>query len=160
MKQFHDARDGAGLPPKDEAHDTARLAIETGARVMRLARRALRRRPSEMLSLSQLRALAYLRDSPGACLGEVADQLLVGAPTASKVVDELVERGLVRREVDPADRRRVLLGTTDAGRELLATVARPAQDELAALVAALPERERRRVREGLGVLRDLLARAM
>ena len=160
MKQFHDETDKAGLPPEDEAHVTARLAIETGARVMRLARRALRRSPTEILSLSQLRTLAYVRDSPGACVGDVADQLFVGAPTASKVVDELVERGLVRREVDTVDRRRVLLGATDAGRELLSTVARPAQDELAELVAALPERDRASVREGLAVLRDLLARAM
>jgi DNA-binding MarR family transcriptional regulator len=49
-------------------------------------------------------------------LGELNRRVLLSQPALSRMVDRLVERGLVRRETDPSDARGVLLGLTEAGR--------------------------------------------
>lgn len=50
--------------------------------------------------------------------GEIRDRLLVKGPTVTGVIDSLEAAGLVRRLPHPADRRRVLVELTDAGRGL------------------------------------------
>lgn len=47
---------------------------------------------------------------------ELTKHVLLSQPAISRLLDRLVERGLVRREVDPADRRAVLLSLTEQGR--------------------------------------------
>jgi DNA-binding MarR family transcriptional regulator len=49
-------------------------------------------------------------------LGELNRRVLLSQPALSRMVERLVERGLVRRETDPSDARGVLLGLTEAGR--------------------------------------------
>ena len=48
-------------------------------------------------------------------MGELNRHLLLSQPALSRMVDRLVDRGLVQRQTDPADGRGVLLALTDAG---------------------------------------------
>lgn len=84
------------------------------------------------LSVPQYDALLRLSLAGGTCLrmGEVADALLFSSGAATKVFDRLVERGLVERGADPRDRRTVLVGLTDAGRELFARAQRSHGDSI------------------------------
>ncbi len=49
-------------------------------------------------------------------LGELNRHVLLSQPALSRMVERLVERGLVQRSADPADGRSVRLLLTDAGR--------------------------------------------
>ena len=48
-------------------------------------------------------------------VGEIADAVGVDQPRASRLVQQGVEMGLVRREADPVDARRTRVALTDAG---------------------------------------------
>ena len=50
-------------------------------------------------------------------LGELHRHVLLSQPALSRMVDRLVERGLIERSPDPADGRGVRLSLTDAGRD-------------------------------------------
>lgn len=50
-------------------------------------------------------------------IGELHRHVLLSQPALSRMVDRLVERGLVERCADPADGRGVRLSLTDAGRD-------------------------------------------
>jgi long-chain acyl-CoA synthetase len=71
------------------------------------------------LTLAQYRVLAILGDGCEAA-SSLARKLAVSRPSVTGVVDGLVARGLVRRDHTDDDRRRIDVGLTDAGRELLA----------------------------------------
>jgi DNA-binding MarR family transcriptional regulator len=58
------------------------------------------------------------------------------------VLDDLQDRGLIRREPDPADRRARLLALTPKGRRLRDQVRRAIRREEQRVLAALPEAER------------------
>ncbi len=49
-------------------------------------------------------------------MSELNRHVLLSQPALSRMVDRLVDRGLVQRHTDPADGRGVLLSLTDAGR--------------------------------------------
>jgi DNA-binding MarR family transcriptional regulator len=49
-------------------------------------------------------------------IGELHRHVLLSQPALSRMVDRLVERGLVERSPDPTDGRAVRLALTDAGR--------------------------------------------
>lgn len=72
------------------------------------------------LSFSQMKALHYLREEPTAIsVKALGEKLGLSLAAMSRAADELVQRGLVNRSEDPADRRIKRLCLTDAGRELV-----------------------------------------
>lgn len=72
------------------------------------------------LTLSQYNALRILRGAPeGLSTMEVCERLLERSPGITRIIDGLVNKGLVRRDPHPSDRRSILCEITDAGRELL-----------------------------------------
>ncbi|HZM76301.1 MAG TPA: MarR family transcriptional regulator [Candidatus Limnocylindrales bacterium] len=88
-------------------------------------------------------------------IGELHRHLLLSQPALSRMVDRLVERGLVKRQVDPADRRGVRLSLTAAGRAMQREVGRRHARSVAHAVSA--ELDAREL-EQLGALCWKLAR--
>jgi DNA-binding MarR family transcriptional regulator len=84
------------------------------------------------------------RSSRTLTVGELADDLILKPHSALELADRLVGAGLVNRNADPSDRRRVALTLTPRAEELLAALS----------AAHLAELERQR--ELLGKLMDRL----
>ncbi|HWE25977.1 MAG TPA: MarR family transcriptional regulator [Myxococcales bacterium] len=104
------------------------------------ARRSLRQavqRSVEPLHLNppQFWSLLAIDEMSGASLGELAKRMRVDAPAASRAVAALVRRGLVRFQLDRADRRRSRLSLTKPGEELVRKL-RPIADDLRARVVS------------------------
>jgi DNA-binding MarR family transcriptional regulator len=73
-------------------------------------------------------------------LSDVSDHVLLSQPALSRLVDRLVERGLIERCVDPADARAVRLSLTEAGKELQREIGLAhARDVADAMSALTPE---------------------
>ncbi len=72
------------------------------------------------------------------------------------IVDRLLERGMVRRERHPDDRRSVIVSLTDRGRSLLSEVKANARQQGHALLAAISPQERRQLRHILTRIVDLM----
>ena len=68
-------------------------------------------------SLAQVKTLVLLHHREHSTVGEIAAGLGVAMPTASELVDRLVEDGLAERATNPIDRRQVLVWLTPAARE-------------------------------------------
>ena len=92
---------------------------------------------------AQMRALRTLGGGADALrMSDLADRLGIVKRSATDVVAGLVDRGLVRRGGDSADRRAVLLHITPAGRSLLDVVAERRRDAAERLVGVLTAAER------------------
>lgn len=64
------------------------------------------------LSMGQLHAIRIVRESGELTMSELADQMAVSPPSASVMVDRLVEKGLLSREHSTKDRRKVVVRIT------------------------------------------------
>jgi DNA-binding MarR family transcriptional regulator len=73
----------------------------------------------------------------------------------SKLVDGLVARQLVTRELAASDRRRVMLALTSAGQATFQAARAATQAFLAQRLAELPAEERAVVTEAMQILRPL-----
>lgn len=91
------------------------------------------------VSLRQYAALRGIQDGANSP-GELARLWQVTPAVITGVVDRLERRGLVRREIDPRDRRRLLLALTAAGHAASEEVEAALIEDLAAqLTLATPE---------------------
>jgi len=86
----------------------------------RLFRRSFNARTRDSgITALQWRLITYLKRHEGVRQGPLAELIEVEPITLSRMVDRLVEAGLVERRADPADRRAWRLFLTDKGTELL-----------------------------------------
>ena len=74
------------------------------------------------VSATQYRALASLAQRGPRNASVLSEELGVGRPATTKLVDRLVKRRLIKRGAHPADRRQVILEVTDKGREVVRAV--------------------------------------
>jgi DNA-binding MarR family transcriptional regulator len=72
-----------------------------------------------------------------------AGEVGVDASTLSRMVERLVQKGLVERVTDPADRRGVKLSLSDAGAAMVPELARLADDNDAQFFKSLSDEQRR-----------------
>lgn len=135
------------------------VAPETVARlrlaVLRLSRR-LRQNAAAGVTPSQLAVLSTLDRHGPMGLGELAAHEGIQPPSASRMVDNLLEAGLVSREASPADRRAVVVKLTGRGRRRVEEIRRRRDAWLAERLARLTPGQLRQVEEILPVLEELL----
>src|SRR5580698_3876684 len=125
------------------------MNLELGDALYGLATLIVRSTPRE-LSLTASSTLAFLERSGPQRITALAESAGITQPSMTALVTRLEETGLVERQADPMDGRVVLVGLADdgaayvagrrrQGRDLvLELLGRLPEDELAALVAALP----------------------
>ena len=86
------------------------------------------------LSVQEWRVLATLADRPDCTVGALAEITLTKQPTLTKLVDRMVQDGLVRRRAGKTDRRQALVSITPRGLALVQPLLeRAAQHERAVL---------------------------
>lgn len=87
-------------------------------------------------------------------LGELRDGVLLSQPALSRLIDRLVDRGLVSRTADPADRRALALELTDAGREAQRAAGRVHAVDVSRSMDVLDDDELRQLRALCGKLAE------
>lgn len=94
-------------------HDTGRLIQEHVHRI-KVRQMAAGPHPKglEALSVQQLHTLTTIWHRKAVSISELALVMGVSPPSASAMVDRLVEKKLLSREPDPADRRKVVVRVT------------------------------------------------
>ncbi len=70
------------------------------------------------LTMSQMKGLRTLAYHGPATVSLIAETLRIGLPTASQLVDRLVQAGLAERAEDPSDRRRIMVRLSKKGQHL------------------------------------------
>ncbi len=114
------------------------------------------------LSLSQIKLLHHLDDATSELtLKQGAEAIHLSLPAASRLVEDLVARGLVERHEDVEDRRMKRIRLTDQGRVVVARVNSARLTGLENFVATLDPAERQALGDALArlLVRDDIAAA-
>jgi DNA-binding MarR family transcriptional regulator len=137
--------------PRDSSEVTSRLRMV----VARLSRR-LRQEANEGATPSQLAALATVERHGPITLGDLAGHERVRPPTMTRIVAGLEETRLVRREIDPSDRRVARVTITSEGTRLLARSRTRKDAFLASLLEQLEPDELAIVERAVPILERLV----
>ena len=104
------------------------------------------------LGFTQLAALYAVGGTQTLTIADLAEQVGRSQSAASRLVEGLVRRGLVRRVEEVADRRQRTLELTADGRALLAQIDRDRAEEFLSIVRPLPPAERALIAMGVAAL--------
>ena len=104
------------------------------------------------MSVVQLRVLVLVEAAGSLTVSQVSAALEVNASSASRTCERLVRAGLLRRDVQPRDRRHSVLSQTPRGRRLVAEVMERRRAELSTLLERLDAEESAALRRGLVAL--------
>src|SRR3954466_10680777 len=89
-------------------------------------------------SLSEARVLYELAYREDLSAKEIGSELGLDAGYLSRIVQNFDENGLITRKPLPTDRRQVRLSLTAKGRQAVTKLERSSQDDVGAMLAALP----------------------
>lgn len=134
---------------------TKDVAARLHSASIRLLRTLRREDDGSGLSAPRLSALSYIMMEGPVSLADLADAEQVRPPTMSRIVDALVERGLVSRIADPRDRRSVRIMTTDEGTRLLTGGGERRVRALVGRLHKLADSEQRALARGVEILERL-----
>jgi DNA-binding MarR family transcriptional regulator len=126
-------------PPND---DQLVDAVLSASRVLvAIAARSLAE-VGEEVTLTQYRSLVVLASRGPQGVAALAEAVAVTPPTASRMCDRLVKKGLVTRRTDRRDRRQMRIALSPSGRRLVDTVTARRRAEIEQLVESIPEDSR------------------
>ncbi len=108
------------------------------------------------LTFAQTRALFMLAARKELTVSELARLLGVGNPTASVLVQQLVERGLVTRSEHPADRRQTVIRLSPKGLEIGAGRQKERARQWQRWLSHLDDEELSALAHGLSAILDVI----
>lgn len=137
---------------RSDRRSVAGLSDALRPAVMQLARRLRQVRADAFeLTPTQLSAMGVLARQDDQPIGALAAAEKVAAPSMTRTVNALEERGLVVRAPDPNDRRQSRVSLTPAGRDLLLANRRWRSEWLAQRIAELDADDREVLRRAVGI---------
>lgn len=107
-------------------------------------------------SLSEARVLYELAHREDLSAKEIGNELGLDAGYLSRIVQNFDENGLITREPLPTDRRQYRLSLTAKGRQAFARLERSSQDDVGAMLAALPASGSQKLIDAMALIERLL----
>ncbi len=104
------------------------------------------------ITLSQCHALVEIGRAGSISLNELADLLNIENSSMSRTVNNLVNRELVIRMINPSDRRYVTISLTGAGKELFLSIEGRMQQYYSQIYERLPEDNKDQILKSLEIL--------
>ena len=144
-----------GSSPENSDDAAVILADRLHSAAIHLLRRVRTEDDASGLTAPRLSALSVIVFRGPITLGELAKAEQVRPPTISRLVRALETDGLVRRAVDPTDRRIQRVEATAAGARLLRQGRARRVAVIAESLRALPESERRLVKSAAAILEQV-----
>ncbi len=132
------------------------LATRLHSAAIRLLRMLRREDESSGLSAPRLSALSVVVFSGPISLAELAAAEQVRPPTMTRLVEALVQDGLVTRTTDVHDRRVVRISATESGKEVLEAGRRRRVEALTRRLGGLADSERRALLRGVELLERVI----
>lgn len=104
------------------------------------------------ISMAQCHALVEIGRAKSISLNELSKKLNVDNSTTSRAVNKLVTSNLVKRDIDPNDRRYVTIALTEYGEEVFKNIESDRNAYFKQVYDAIPESKREQVVESLRIL--------
>ncbi|KTR08318.1 MarR family winged helix-turn-helix transcriptional regulator [Curtobacterium luteum] len=131
------------------------LATDLRIAVNRLSRTLRNQKADQAVTDAQFSALARLHRDGAMTLADLSRQDGVTPPSMTKTVAVLMERGLVSKRLHGDDRRKVLIGTTEAGAAFVEETRRRRDGWLSPRLTALTPAERQTLADATEIMRRL-----
>jgi DNA-binding MarR family transcriptional regulator len=108
------------------------------------------------VSMAQCHALVEIGRAKSISLNELSKKLNIDNSTTSRAVNKLVTSNLVKRDIDPNDRRYVTIKLTENGKKVFLDIESDRNAYFKQVYESIPESKREQVIESLQILIDAI----
>jgi DNA-binding MarR family transcriptional regulator len=136
--------------------DLSKLVMDAVPQTMAAIRTEMRAAARDEMTVPQFRLLVRLSRTPSTN-ADLAEWMGISAPTMSRMVDTLVNRHLIKREVGDRDRREVKLTLTSQGDAKYNQIRSRVAQKFSERFTHLSNTDVKTLSEGLALLRRLFA---
>ena len=133
------------------------LAIDLRIAVMRTSRRLRIEATGDVITPGQYTVLGHLQ-TESQTLRELAELEHVQAPSMTRIVNALTEKGFATRSPHPEDGRQIQVQITESGKTVLAQARSQRTAWLAQRVASLSEKDRHVLSRAAQIMQELSGR--
>jgi DNA-binding MarR family transcriptional regulator len=110
------------------------------------------------VTLAQCHTIVEIGRAKSISLIDLSNLLNLDASTTSRTVNNLVNSGYVKRELDPDDRRYVTISLTDTGMNIFNNIEVNMDAHFSIIYKSIPENKRSQVLESLQILADVFGK--
>ena len=103
-------------------------------------------------TMLQCEAMLCIKKHKNTNMGDIAEHFSTTMPTATALIDKLIEAKLAKREDDPNDRRVVRINLTKSGEKLLDEATKQRTEKMNKLLSYLPEQDKLNLLRILNIL--------
>lgn len=93
------------------------------------------------VTLQQFHLLLYMKASGRTRVTDLSDMMMVSKPTASRMINTLCDKGMIKKRTDDRDRRLVYLELTPKGRRVVEEKELRQRERLARVLGEMPAEE-------------------
>jgi DNA-binding MarR family transcriptional regulator len=111
------------------------------------------------ITMSQCHALVEIGRVKNISLNQLAELLNLENSTMSRTVNSLVSRELVKRDIDPEDRRYVTISLTDKGHKIFEGIEKDMNQYFKKIYDEIPDEKKQQVLESLDILIKAIAKS-
>jgi DNA-binding MarR family transcriptional regulator len=108
------------------------------------------------ITMAQCHALVEIGRAKNISLNELAGLINLENSTMSRTVNNLVANELVKRDIDPQDRRYVTISLTESGHKLFKSIEEGMNLYFSEVYDSIPESKRELVMESIQILLDAI----
>lgn len=112
------------------------------------------------VTASQGYILLAMPDAGSVTMNDLSVTMRLANSTMTRMVDQLIHKGMMTREPDPLDRRVVRVRISEQGNAVKVQLKQTLQDLFTQVLQDIPEEERLNVMEGLDILNRSFERAL
>ena len=141
---------------KNKRKECARVLLEIMPQIFRVIKEAVQKEKFSELSIPQFRALRFINRNKEVSLSRISSHLGPGLPSTSKLIDGLVEKKLIKRQVNDKDRRYITITLTIKGKKLMSLIEKTAHKSLEQKISRLSEAQYSLIIKALNILKPLL----
>jgi DNA-binding MarR family transcriptional regulator len=108
------------------------------------------------LTMSQLKSMLYIEFQENVCIKDLSRTLKIAQPNVTKLIDYLEKQGLITREENLEDRRKLILKTTGKAKKLINNLRDSISSEISGYLVQLSLEQLEALENGLKPLVEVM----
>ncbi|WP_315079075.1 MarR family transcriptional regulator [uncultured Clostridium sp.] len=130
--------------------------IDLSISMKKMIIRPIETNPIINISRLQMQTLCILAKFKSINMTNLAKELMVTKQQATGIVSNLVNKGYIHREVNPENRKEVLLNNTESGTEMIRIIKDHTKDKLYKYFDTLTSEDKKKITESLKSIKDTI----
>jgi DNA-binding MarR family transcriptional regulator len=124
---------------KNKKKECAQILLEVMPQIWRVMKEVAQKKEFSKFSVAQFRTLKFINRNNKVSLSEISKHLGPGLSSTSKLIDGLVEKKLIKRQINEKDRRYITITLTKTGKNIMERIQKETIEHLEKSISDLSD---------------------